>query len=327
MAGHVLGAQLTLVELAKRTGNGNLLKIVEALEETNEILQDAVWVPANDTTSHLVSRRLALPTGTWRSINKGVPSTASTTRQYREEIGLLEDYSKVDKQLVKLAANPRQFRSDEDIAHVEGLSQQLADAIVYGSRITEENSFNGLATRYATLGLTDGAGRTITVGAGGTGDDTMSLWIVQWGKGQVYMVYPKNSRTLGIEVEDLGEDTAVDSDGYEYQVYRTHFMMNGGLVVEDDRCIRRIANIETAGSSNIFDEDKLIEVLNSMKNRGKGSLIYCNRTGLNQFDINAKDKTNVQYDANSPWGYPIYRFRTHPIRLCDALLDTESAIS
>ncbi len=320
------GAQLTLLELAKRTNNAELLGIVEALEETNEILQDAVWLPGNDLTSHVVNIRDSLPSGTWRAINEDVSPEASTTHQDREEIGMLESYMEIDVALAALAPNPRRYLMDEEKAFLEGMGQTYADTIIYGDQITNPSAFDGFDTRYPNLSDNDAKGRDLNFDGGGSGSDTMSLWIIQWGPRKVYMVYPRNSRTLGIQRKFLGQTTKESSTGLR-EVFRTWFKFNGGLVIEDDRCIKRIANIETSGSSNTLDEDLIIEALNKMPNQGRGSRLYTNRTGMTQFDILAKDKTNVNYNPNAPFGQPLYTFRTHPIRLCDALLDTETAIT
>ena len=81
MATQTLRTQLTLVELAKRTTDGNILQIAEVLEQTNEMLEDAVWVEANGMTSHVITVRTSLPSGQYRILNDGIPSEASSTRQ------------------------------------------------------------------------------------------------------------------------------------------------------------------------------------------------------------------------------------------------------
>ena len=60
--------------------------------------------------------------------------------------------------------------------------------------------------------------------------------------------------------------------------------------------------------------------------RGKGAFIYANSDVLTQFDINAKDKTNVQYGTANVWGEETVAFRNCPERLSDALV-AESAVS
>ena len=41
----------------------------------------------------------------------------------------------------------------------------------------------------------------------------------------------------------------------------------------------------------------------------------------------AKDKTNVNYTSSDAFGVPVTRFRGVPVRLCEAIVDTETAIS
>ena len=313
--------QLSLVELAKRSANGTLLAIAENLALDNPILQDAPWVEANGVTNHIGTRRVALPTGTWRKINEGINPTASQTNQVTEGIGLLEDYSDVDKYLVDISGNPRRFRTEEDVAHVEGLSQQFAGGLFYGSLSNDPASFNGLSVRYNLTSLSN------VIGASGTGSDTCSIWIVQWGARKVHLLYPKGSKTYGIEMRDLGEQTKVLTTGKQFQIYRTHFKLNAGMYIHDDRCIQRIANIEASGSSNIFDEDDLITALNNLPSNGAGAVIYVSKAVKNQMDINAKDKANVAYTSSEVYGKPTTHFWGVPVKKCDSLLATETAIS
>jgi len=146
-----VNSQLTLVELAKRTHNGNLLTIAEILEESNPILKDAPFIEGNDQFSHRIVRRSALPTGTYRRINEGVGKSASSTVNVTEGLAMLEIYSEVDKVLIDTAPNPKQARMDEAKAFIEGLSQQIADAIIYGNSSTDPEQIDGLATRMATI--------------------------------------------------------------------------------------------------------------------------------------------------------------------------------
>ena len=321
MSTMTINSQLTLVELAKRTNNKDLLLITEVLNETNELLDDAVWIEGNQTISHKGSQRTFLPVGTWRRINSGVEQEASATKQIVEPMGMLEAYSTVDKKLVEIAPNPMEFRSQEDLAFVEGLSQSLIDAIIYGNLSTDPEKFDGLATRYSKLADTN------VLGQGGTGSDTTSVWIIQWGPTRCHLVYPRGSQSIGIGTRDLGEQTVYDANSNPYQAFRTHFEINCGLFVHDQRCVQRLANIETAGATNTLDDDSLVILLGRMLQRGVGAVIYANRTICTQLDILAKDKTNVNYTSADVFGKPTTLFRGVPVKLVDALLDTETAIA
>lgn len=321
MATNAIRDQLTLLELAKRSSDGNLLEIAEILEQTNEMLEDAVWLEANGRDHHTITIRTSLPTGNWRTLNSGVPTEASSTRQVVEGIGMLESYSQVDKKLVTLAPNPQQFRSQEDLAFVEGLSQTLQETVVYGNAMVNPEQFNGLATRYSALSQAN------VHGNGGTGSDLTSVWIIQWGRTRVHLIYPRGSKSMGISADDLGEDTVTDGDGNLYQAFRTHFTIDAGLTVRDDRCVQRLANIETTGSSNIWDHTVAIDALNLMLQRGRGCVFYGNRTIMSQIDKNAVDKTNVQYSVGEEFGREINFFRTHPVKLVEKIVDTEDALT
>jgi hypothetical protein len=314
--------QLTLLELAKRTDpSGNLAVIAEVLARDNEILTDALWLEANDTFAHKIVQRMSLPTGSWRQLNAGVSTESSQTRELYETIGMLETYSEADKDLVLAAANPSQFRSSEASAFLEGLSQTLASTIIYGNAGTDPEKFTGLAPRL------DALAQKMVFGAGGSGGDTTSVFAVQWGENKVFMTYPKGSPSMGIKHSDLGEVTKVTSTGTMYQVYRDHFQVKCGLVVKDERCIARIANCEISGSSNIFDEDLLIQALNYMPQRGSGAVIYANADMLTYMDIIAKDKANVLYSIQEIFGVPTVTFRGCPVRKVDAILSTETVVA
>jgi hypothetical protein len=316
--------RLTLLELAKRRDpDGSMSVIAEVLHDDNPIIQDAPFVEANQATSHKMTRRLSLPTGTWRRINQGVAASASQTIQVIEPLAMLEAYSTPDKALVDMSPDPKAFRMSEATAFIEGMSQTLASTLFYGNSAANPEQFDGLAPRMASLDP-DG----LVVSANGSGSDVTSIYIVQWGPNRVFLAYPKGHPAAGVEHRDLGEDTVHDADGNPFQAYRDHFRVYCGLAVKDSRCIARVANIETAGTSNIFDEDRLITVLNRMPNSGAGAIIYVNGTIKTQMEIALKDKANVNFTTdNGLGGVAMLRFRGIPVKKCDAILNTETAIS
>lgn len=325
MATNTVRSQLTLIEIAKRTNNGNLLTIAEVMDETNEILKDAPMVEANQPTGHVITRRNSLPTGTFRKLNSGVSTEASSTTQLTEPMCLLDAISKVDEKLVELAPDPVSFRNGEDMSFVEGLGQSLADVVLYGNMGTYPERINGLATRYDSLSFAN------VKDGGGTGSDTTSIWIVQWDPvWGVHFIYPRGSKSMGINAIDMGVELVTDSGGTDqFRAYRTYFTCNMGIAIHDDRCVARYANIETAvgAAANIFDEDILIRALRNLPHAGKGAVIYANRTILAQMDIRSKDKANVNYGTENVFGVPTTTFRGVPVRQVDAILNTESAVS
>lgn len=312
--------QLTIVEQAKRTLNKNVLEVAEVENKLLEFIQDAVWQEGNQTFSHKHVRRLVLPHGEWRKINAGVGKKASQTIDIVEDIGMLEIYSEIDKKLVDSNKNPAEFRWSEDKAFLEGLSQDWADTFIYGDRSADPEKINGLATRYNSLSNGN------VWGAGGDGSDLTSVWILSWGKQQVFFFYPRDSETLGIDIEDKGQVTLQDDNQKQFEGYRTHFAFNLGIAIRDEKCIQRICNIKTSGTSNLFDPKLLVQALNHMPKGGK-KVIYVNETLKSQIDNDAMDKSNVLYTMGQEYGQDITKFRQIPIKRIDSILDTESTVA
>jgi len=337
-------AQLTLLELAKRTNLGALLTIVEVLDEDNEWMADAPWIEANQTMFHITTRRTSVPTGKWRKINEGVTPSSSATKQLTEGIGILEDYSRVDKLLAELSGNVEAFRSGEDKAFLSGMGQTLSDTMflgtsttgavasaVYGDTAGNPERFNGLPARldHKDLDMVYDAGATGTT-------DCTSIYICQWGKEMMHMTYPKGSPTMGVIHENLGEQTidltTTAGTPKLMQALVSHFKLHAGLVLRDDRCIRRIASIRSVHSSTCSFSStgnvhhKLIEALNALPYRGKNAVIYCNKEIKTQMDIFSVDKTNVNYTAQDWSGVSTTMFRGVPVRRVDAIGNKETPL-
>jgi hypothetical protein len=332
MADRASYGQFTLLELSRRIDpNGEAAKIAEVLARDNEILLDAVWQPANAPFANKSTRRSALPTGSWRSLNDGYTVENSQTIEIWDVIGMLGGYCETDIEAAR--AHPggaKEFRNSEAEAWLEGLAQTFASTFIYGDVRTDPEKFMGLGPRMDNL-----AAAANVIGAGGTGSDVSSVFVVQWGPRKVHMIYPSGSKT-GISHRDLGEQTKEVTATWGttppklMQVYRDLFEIKAGLVVKNPRCIGRIANCETSGSANIFDEDLLIKILNRMPERGKGAVIYANATIISYMEILLKDKTNVNFTPSKGEGLagePVMRFRGCPVRKVDAIVDTETALT
>lgn len=319
-------SKYSLVEQAKRIDpDGKMSLIVEALNvEMGNILEEAPWMASNDVWVNKTVRRASLPTGTRRRLNKGVPTEVSRVNEVLDVISMIETYAEYDKEYIDNMPSPAQARLDEAKAFIEGIGKTLVSDILYGDNALNPDQITGLAPRLATID------NKFVFGGGGTGSDVTSIYVVTWGNTEAYLCYPKNSGgKLGITHEDKGRVTLEDADSNKYEGYRDWFQVKCGLVVKNPRCVGRYANIETAGASNIFDEDNLIKLLNKMKTNSSTRL-YCNETIMSQAEIALKDKTNVNWTSeNGLGGIPFLKFRGIPVRKIDStiLLDTEAAIS
>jgi hypothetical protein len=322
---------LTLSDWAKRLDpDGKVDKIVELLNQTNEILKDAMWVEGNLPTGHKTTVRSDIPTPTWRRLNYGVQPTKSKTAQITEACGMLEAYAEVDKALADLNGNTNAFRLSEDRPFLEGMNQELATKIFYGDTDTDPEQILGFHARYDALTLT---GKPTAnnyldqvINHGGSGSDVTSMWLVVWGANTVHMIFPKGSKA-GLQHNDKGQVTLYDSDGGRYEGYRTHYKWDVGMVVRDWRYVVRIANIESALTTT-FLYKKMIQAVNTIPSLGMGKpVFYCNRNVKTIMDNAAYDKTNVLVTTKEIFGAPVTHFWGIPVRLCDAILNTETALS
>ncbi len=325
---------LTLADWAKRTDpEGRVPVVAELLSQTNEILEDCLFVEGNLPTGHRVVIRTGLPTVYWRALNQGIPNSKSTTAQVDESCGILEARSEVDKDLAELNGNTAQFRLSEDQAFLEAMNQTQASTMFYGNPATDPKQYLGLATRYGTI---SGAGNAANIiDAGGTGSDNTSIYLVVWGDNTVFGTFPKGSKA-GLIHNDLGEQTVYNGDGTRMQALATQYQWKNGLVVKDWRYVVRIANIDVSnlvGESSAADLIKLMSrALDKIPNLNFGKpVFYMNRTVYSMLRIQALNKSqNVlavekglnQFGTAANW----LSFEGVPLRKVDALLNTEARV-
>lgn len=241
-----IGTHPTLADFMQALGpNDEIAMLGEVLNQTNRLLDDMTWREGNQTQGHRFSIRTGLPTPTWRRLYQGVQPTKGTRAQVTASCGWLEDYAEVDKALADLNGNAAAFRLQEDAGHIEGISQNLCQYLLYGDEEVTPEAITGFMPHYDSL--TAGTGEQILDG-GGTGSDNADILLVGWATDKVFGIFPKGSK-MGLQSKDLGEVTATAklADGVNsglYQAYRTHYRWDVGFVVQDYRYVVRIANID-----------------------------------------------------------------------------------
>ena len=320
-----------LLDIARRTDpDGKIATIVELMSQQNPILQDMVVQECNNGSIHRTTIRTGFPAGTWRKLYQGVQPEKSTTRQINDACGMLETYSQADKALVEMAPDKARFLLTESQAFIEGLNQTMASTTFYGDSSVNPERFTGLAPRYNSYGTNPEKSSFNVINAGGTGSDNTSIWLVYWGSQTVHGLYPKGSKA-GLSHEDLGEVTQVNSDGSMYQVYRNHYKWDLGLSVRDWRYVARIANIDLnalEGSSAPDLITLMIKAAHKIPSTSMGRpAIYCNKDIATYLDLQAMKKENMMLTYSEVDGKPMTSFRGIPIRVCDAILNTEAAVS
>lgn len=328
-----------MLTAARMTHNQEIIDVAEVLNETNDLIQDAVVQRANDITSHVVSRRTALPVPSWVKIGEGWNATSGTINQVREQIAQLKARYQCPDDVMRLQPNPAKFRMQQERPHIEAMGQEFANTMVAGSVTAEPpEEFDGLLARYNTLSTSRSLYVANNGATAGTGASLTSIWFIQWRPGGVYLVYPRNTTGGGIKKEDMGKvytlsDSSTNTPSFEPNnkqlwAWITEFSWDIGLAIEDTRTVKRLANISTNSTTDAatLDEDKIIETRYNYRTPGT-IYMYVNETIFVQLMILAKDKVNVFWDTNNPFGKPQLMFHDMPVRRLDAIDTTETIVT
>jgi hypothetical protein len=321
------------LDITKRLDpNGKIDTIAEILNQTNEVLEDMVWIEGNLPTGHRTTIRTGLPTPTWRKLYGGVQPTKSTTVQVTDSCGMLEAYAEVDKALADLNGNSGAFRLSEDRAHIEGMNQEFSSTLFYGNESNEPEAFTGFGARFNDQSAANGE-NIITSAATPDGNDNTSIYLVVWGPNTVHGIYPKGSKA-GLNMEDKGQVTVenIDGNGGRMEAYRTHYRWDCGLSVRDWRYIVRInldqEDLVKNAASGPDLVDMLTQAVELVPSLSMGRpAFYANRTVRSFLRRQIANKVAAStLTMETVGGKHVTMFDGIPFRRCDALTNTEAGI-
>ena len=324
----------TLLDITKRLDpDGKIDTIAEILTQTNEVLDDMVWIEGNLPTGHRTTIRSGLPTPTWRKLYGGVQPTKSITVQVTDTVGMLEAYAEVDQALADLNGNSAAFRLSEDRAHIEGMNQEFAQTLFYGAETNEPEAFTGFGPRFNSKSALN-AENVLTSAASPDGNDNTSIYLVVWGPNTVHGIYPKGSKA-GLNMEDKGQVTIenVDGAGGRMEAYRTHYRWDCGLSVRDWRYVVRI-NMDqedlvknAASGPDLIDlMTQAVELIPSLS-MGRPAF-YANRTVRSFLRRQIANKVAAStLTIEQVAGKHVTMFDGIPFRRCDAITNTEAGVA
>jgi len=328
----------TMLDYAKRlTPDGqSIADVIEVLAASNPIVADANVMEGNMATGHMFVQRTSQPTGSWRKLNYGVAAEKSTTDQFTDFCAILESYSEVDVDIASLGGNAAAYRASEDMAFVAGMGGTLATALFYGNQGTDPEQPHGLSPRYNS---TTGSTGSQIIDCSGSGSDNTSIWLITWGERTCSLIYPKGSQA-GLVQKDMGATISTDSNSLKHEVYTTKFQWKVGLTIPDYRHVIRICNIDVSDLTNdaATGADLVTALIDAyyarptevvaMEEAGMAkSYWYCNKTIAAYLHKQALVPTNVVLTLDTVAGKPFTRALGAPVRICDAIVNTEAAVS
>ena len=346
MALKIVGeSYLDIADKYKRIDAGNVTTpIIEALAINNEIMYDAVAMQCSHGLVNKTKIRTGLPTPTWMRYYQYVKPNKSDVMQLTEGTGMLKAYSAVDRKMVDEAgADGRKLRMSEDMAFLEGFSQEWARTLFYGNSYQHPERFLGLAPRYSKLSTPEGKRNIIpgfktdedrssgdyrkTTVPTFTAANSTSIWLVHWSDRTCSSLYPQGSKA-GIQMEDLGVQLEMTTEGYR-EFYVSKYELSCGLSLRDWRYVVRICNIDTTKLWQYDFEAMMILALNNQHSQEGGKVaFYCNRAVRAALSIYTTRKDNMYFhfeDFGLP--RPVMTFQGFPVRMCDSILNTESVVA
>lgn len=328
-------AGYTLIEMAKNISpDGRQMNIAETMVKEMALLLDIPWFASNDIWAHKSLRQGKIGSPTWRGMNQYItPSTVLTSDQM-DVIGIVEDFAGYDKLWIDRQPDPRRARWGRSRMYIEGMAQAIVSAFLYNNNKTAPEKPHGMMPRLNSTGryvISQGGSATLA-----------SILVVTWGEGKIYGVYPKTGQApegdflvkvtdLGTKTDIISSDISTATNTKKLVIYEDNFRFEGGLVVEDNRGLGRVCNINSATASAQAFEDNLIKLIDKMKITDK-TVIYMNETLISAARIRQKDKANVHWTPGKGtgiFGAPVMMFDEIPIRKIDSaiLLNTESQVS
>jgi hypothetical protein len=326
-------SNLTLMDQAKRTDpSGKIATIVELLAQTNEILEDMTWKEGNLPTGNQTTVRTSLPNVSWRRVNQGVTPSKSTTAQIDDQASMLEAWSEVDTEVLKLNGNTAAARLSEARAFIEAMNQEMSQTIFYGNGGADPEEFTGFAPRYSA---TTGGNGSNVIKAGSVDVDNTSIYLVGWGDETVSGLFPKGS-TAGLQHNDYGEVTVemvAGLPGSRMRAMQERWQWKGGLMVKDWRYVVRICNIDVSVLASGAPPDLIsfMEQAEEMIPSRLGKTVwYMNRTVRKHLRrimrLAVGSGGGLTYENVGP-GKRVLYFGTTPIRTVDQLVNNEALVA
>lgn len=330
--------QLTLLELAKQLDpDGTIADVAYLLNQTNRILDDAVFVEANEITTHQVSVETGLPEVYWRSFNQGVVPSVGHTAQVKEPMGIMEARSRVDIDLAMLNGNTDAYRLNESRRFLEAMNQEWSESVWYSDPLVNKNKPMGLTMRYSDP--TAGNGGNILNG-GGSGSDNTSIWLLVHSDQTVFFPFPKGSKA-GLVHENLGRYTAQNVGGVqgaEMEVFGDRFQFKTGVALKDWRYVVRICNVDVSDLLSLSSTQAttastqvirlMIQALDRVPSLEMGTpVFYCNRKVRSGLAIQAMEKSTSALSLSAGARQFSLDFLGVPIKTSDSLLSTEDLVT
>lgn len=323
--------------------------IAELLNQSNEPINDMLWMEGNLPTGHRITQRTGLPTTYTRQLNSPVQVSRGQTAQIDEGMSIFEAWNETDQSLLDLWSDKGNFLYIQSLAFYESLSESFANSLFYGDPSTDSSQFLGLAPRYSTVNTSNANNAINVLDGGGTASNNTSIWLCTWAPNALHGTFPKG-KASGIQ-RFVNPDQVVQGTtgvgGTRLRVHQEQYQWNAGIALWDWRWCARGCNIDVNNLQNEAGATDLTQMMIDMMYRmpsifnppsttgnpmttlsipGKQAF-YCNRRVRANLHKQMMNKTNNQLTMEDWYGKKVMTFAGIPIRNCDQILNTEARIT
>ena len=300
MATNTLANRGNLFDVQKlKAPNGGAVGITNTLVERNDLIKDLPALPSNGGLFHTGARTANLPEATLTNIGGTWGASKSERTPFVEALATLRSRIQIAKDVLSTEGKEvsQALLTAEKEDHIAGMGQGWANLIVTGPDTPQQNAIVGLMGRAPYTSIDS----EFTYDTGGTGSDLRSAWLIQPGPSTVHLVYNPNHPTLGISMEDKGEvfvqatvtNGIVTAARWDIVI---EFMLQEGLVIRDQRAVKRIANIP-AGATQVPGAELMNNVIRASLKHSVGMskmwFLYCDADVYTQLVLGANDKLKV----------------------------------
>lgn len=318
-------AKVTLLDLAKRSGNDATVGLVESMSQANTLLSMLPFRGINGT-SFSYGRRTGLPTVSFTGFNEGVAATKSTIEQVTFETKIIKGRSIVDKLLAE--ADPRgvgALRAEEDAGFAAAMSNTYNSKVYYGANKTTAREFDGLSTILSAL-VSGGN----VIGAGGsTGSSIYAVSfqdaLTAQGRRKGVEGVIANNASKVVNAVDMGLTYQLDAGGSNsFLAYTTEFEWQPGFVVYDTQSVGRLANIDSSHKPTISLLNQLITGMFPFT----PSAFFCSKVVYGYIqDLKGSTWVTGFGSSSSDLFSRVLTFNNIPVFIDENISDSEAAIS
>lgn len=315
-------ALLTLLDIAKMTGNDKLVGLIDEtyrnvpeLSGMTKHLGKMVSVP-NVGAARTINGgsfqtliRVALPTVSFRGANQGADSVKS-----RYENKIVETFILDPKIIVDKAVADRHEDGREGVMALEADGVMQATFQALGRQFYYGRSTGGDAEGHP--GLLASLASEMTLDAGGTTDNTASsVWGVKFGPKGVQWIYGKNG---SMEMGDIRIESVLDANNKAFTAYVQQLFAYPGLQCLNRYSIGRIKKL-TEDSGKGLTDALLGRFMRLFPVGMEPDVLFATKRSIEQLRLSRTATNATGTPAPTPTEY-----EGIPILATESILDTEA---